>query len=175
MSWFYRLLCKLLPFIVIMKDGKPYLTRWFLNGIPNYTPNERKLYLHRFHQSDRDRALHNHPWPGHSLILKGGYYEERRTLLRVHTDIGGKVTHEYSPSSFKKVGFLSRNHLSVNDFHCATLLNEDEGAWTLFWTGKRSQDWGFLTREDEKYTPWREFLVSEDDEEYRKLVDDHRD
>lgn len=154
MGWFYKLLCKLLPHVVIENNGAPYLTRWFLTGKPKYEEGESgSLYLHYFHTSDRDRALHNHPWTGTSLILKGGYWEERRTFVGMVDGVA-----QYSPSRAKVCSWLTVNKIGIHDFHCATLLDEKKGAWTLFFTGPRVKDWGFLTREDNKFTPWRKFL-----------------
>jgi hypothetical protein len=48
----------------------PYLTRWTILEIAGWS-----LKLHRFHRSDEDRDLHDHPWTFWSLILLGGYYE----------------------------------------------------------------------------------------------------
>jgi hypothetical protein len=162
MGLFYKALTKVLPHVVITTNGKPYLTRFFLTGKPTYEEGEGgRLMLHYFWTSDRDRALHNHPAAGVSLILKGGYYEERRTQLPNGT---------FTPSRIKVCNPGSINKLGLADFHCATLLDERKGAWTLFYFSKRVRDWGFLTREDNKFIPWREFLHGTEDINYRETI-----
>ncbi|MCF8719242.1 hypothetical protein [Nitrospina gracilis] len=53
--------------VVIEKD---YLSRWWVFKSPWL-----RVYLHKVHRSDRDRALHDHPWHNASLILSGAYEE----------------------------------------------------------------------------------------------------
>jgi hypothetical protein len=52
-------------------DGRVYLDRW---GISTRLFG---VYLHRMAAPDPGRDLHDHPWPFWSLILRGGYVEER--------------------------------------------------------------------------------------------------
>lgn len=54
-------------------EHRPYLTRWHLIRV-----GERfALMLHKFHRSDEDRELHDHPWSFITLILTKGYWEHR--------------------------------------------------------------------------------------------------
>jgi len=100
------------------------------------------LYLHCFHRSDDDGALHNHPWRwAVSLVLKGGYSEERR--------VGDMVVR-------RRVEPWTINFLTHDTFHRVDLVRGD--AWTLFLVGPVVQSWGFWDRDTKKYTPWREFL-----------------
>lgn len=131
-------------------EGKPYLTRYFPFG------KERKyfnVFLHYFHASDKDHGddgsllLHNHPWRlSLSLILVGGYSEERR-----HPDdtIERK---EFPAGSF--------NYLNDGHFHRVDLLGKD--GWSLFMTGWRRNEkssWGFWNRNSKTYIPFREQLA----------------
>jgi hypothetical protein len=82
-----------------------------------------KYFLHHFHSSDKDIApsgtyyLHNHPWPwSFSIILAGGYVEERR---RTDDTIEEKT---YLPGSI--------NTLTDKDFHRVELIGND--GWSLF-------------------------------------------
>jgi hypothetical protein len=59
------------PDVIIGGHDNPYLLRWFIiprNPIFN-------IYLHQFLRSDDDRALHDHPWPWCSILLRGSYAE----------------------------------------------------------------------------------------------------
>ncbi len=149
------------PRVIYDRDGvSQYLSRYYLWGAPiapddgsafDETGNPRKgvqwhdgigVFLHRFHRSDADPELHNHPWRwGVSLILAGGYIEERREGLDV-------VTREFEPGSV--------NLLFDSTFHRVELHRGE--AWSLFVAGPRAQSWGFWDRSSGLYTPWREFI-----------------
>lgn len=157
-----RVLCEKLSYElevrhILRKDNKPYLDRyrlfkraWVEKYLPAWLANKLpNVYLHNFLSSDQDLELHNHPWgTSLSLILVGGYSEERRTTLSgIHGSIYAVSKKNYTPGSL--------NFIRANDFHRVDLL-EDQ-CWSLFITGERQQDWGFWNRDTQKYTPWRLF------------------
>lgn len=138
---------KHLPSFTIAKDGKKYLTRYYLFGADRQFGN---IFLHHFHSSDMDIGtdgfglLHSHRWSGLSFILASGYKEERRK------PDGTIIVRTIKPFSF--------NYLSKKDFHRADLLDEENGAWTIFFTGprKKNLDWFFWDRVLDKKIPWQE-------------------
>src|ERR1700684_1178987 len=71
-KWF-RGWCHLGPHFVIGDPKNPYMLRWYIlprNPLFN-------VYLHKFlRNDDDDRALHDHPWPSLSLLVKGWVVEE---------------------------------------------------------------------------------------------------
>lgn len=102
--------------------------------------------FHHFHKGDDALELHNHPWDWCvSLILRGGYIEERTT----REDLTVK-RRTFKPGSV--------NVLTKYDFHRVELLDPVRGCWTLFVYGKKSQGWGFLDRHTGKFTDWRTFI-----------------
>lgn len=117
----------------------PYLTRYVLHKMPG----GGQVNLHYFHRSDEDEDLHNHPWSGRSLILIGGYEEERLS------DDGQVVRRFFLPGD--------TNIIEPQTFHRVDLLSP-EGCWTLFTLGKKVQDWGFWDRKLGAYWPWREYI-----------------
>jgi hypothetical protein len=149
----------------IILDGRgehPYLSRYYLFGGPHMKdgsspfdvygnpypnaiwPEGWGLYIHRFHQSDIDQELHNHPWNwALSFVIAGGYIEERRNEFDQVTQRGVKP--------------LSFNFIRSTDFHRVDLVEDD--CWTLFLTGPKARSWGFWDRTTKVYTPWREFLA----------------
>lgn len=152
------------PRIIHNREGTDnYLSRFYLRGAPRMPDGSEPfdehgdprpgiieselrhphVYLHRFHRSDADGELHNHPWQwAIAIVLVGGYSEERR-------DPGGGVYRRLvTPGTI--------NFIRHNDFHRVDLLEHD--AWSLFITGPRVQDWGFWSRVTKEYTPWREFI-----------------
>lgn len=125
---------------VIVTDGEEYLLRFYIkhNGV---LPG---IYLHKFFRGDMDRNLHNHPWRwSFSLILTGGYDEER---LKGNT----VVTRRMNPGRF--------NLLTGKTFHRISLVDEGYGAWTLFCSGEKVKDWGFLVEETGEVIPQAEYL-----------------
>lgn len=151
------------PRIIYDRAGRsPYLSRWYIFGAPKMPDGSQPfdeyggprdgviwgdkrwgLYLHRFHRGDDDVELHNHPWRwALSLILAGGYVEERR--------VGDAVI-------VRKVCPGTLNRIDADDFHRVDLLEHD--AWSLFLVGPKFQGWGFWNRSTGRFTPWREFIA----------------
>ncbi len=124
-------------------DGEPYLTRVVFPRIFGVRP-----LLHRFHRGDGDRALHNHPWTWSlSIILRGSYTEER---LEGHVNMAGK---QVAITKERRVRWF--NWLTHKDFHRVATLHGD--VWTLFLSGPRRQDWGFL--ENGETTPHETYIA----------------
>lgn len=134
-------------------DGSPYLSRHSLvrrSWLPKCWPftSLPSVYLHYFHRGDEDPQLHNHPWPySVSLILTGGYHEERRVEGKIHSFI-------YRPGNI--------NIIRRDDYHRVELLDPARGAWTLFLAGFGGRvpddSWEFWDRQTGVYTPWQEFV-----------------
>ena len=133
--------------VITKRNGEPYLERYYIlhSGHFGWLPG---IYLHKFLSGDEDPELHNHPWgTSVSLILTGGYDEERRHGNSVRTA-------RVQPGSI--------NVIYRDTFHRVDLL--EDYAWTLFMSGERQQDWGFWDRNTDVYTPWREHVERKDHE-----------
>lgn len=128
--------------------GSPYLTRVLFPRVPvlGFRP-----MLHKFHRPDGDRALHNHPWKWSvSFILAGEYIEER--LLPDESQLYGCAATES-----RLVRWF--NVLTDHDFH--RILELRGSVYTLFVTGPRTQDWGFLPEDaasTEDVVHWRTYI-----------------
>jgi hypothetical protein len=164
-------------------DGERlYLTRGYLLGGPRdaWQPARRftghdvtrgyevrfkerrvNFMLHHFHRGDEDRELHNHPWRwALSIILAGGYLEERRVLARgrkqpCQTCRDGASTSCYV-IKMRKVRPGRVNLIRADDFHRVQLLGPD--CWSLFVAGPKTGGWGFWDRKTGRYTPWDLFV-----------------
>lgn len=155
------------PRVIYDGDGiDPYLSRWHLiggarmpdgswpfDGCGDVKPGAIHgklpfgLYLHRFHVSDLDRELHNHPWKwALSFILSGGYREDRRILTGIWVD--SIETKAVRPFRF--------NWITCETFHRVELVDED--AWSLILVGPKFGGWGFWDAVTGVFTPWRPFL-----------------
>lgn len=140
-AWLARLLlprmraiaARRLPDVVIGGYETPYLLRWHL------LPRNRFLnvYLHQFRRSDDDRALHDHPWINASLVLDGVYVEH--TQGRVRWRIAGDLACRRARTAHR------------------IALPDGRPVWTLFVTGPRVREWGFLCPQG--WRPWRDFTT----------------
>lgn len=133
---------------VIETDGSPYLTRIMFPRVLGV-----RVFLHRFHRGDGDQDLHNHPWKwAASLVLCGAYTEERLEGVLEH--ITG-----LKPTTMTVDRLITHfNFLRDTDYHRVDKLHGD--VWTLFVTGPRTQDWGFLV--DGKHVPYQTYLGKKD-------------
>lgn len=146
---------RVIPHEIIRIDGAPYLTRFYLNGKTNQRVMGEgpQFYLHHFHKSDQGTELHNHPYTGTSLILAGGYIEERMSEFMLIGDssngVGGYT--EVQPRTYLPG---DTNEIGLEDFHRTDLLDKRMGCWTLFVTGARVKSWGFINRDSLDFFPY---------------------
>lgn len=117
------------PHMIIYREGKPYINRWFL------IPRNRWLnvYLHQGVISDY-LTPHDHPWWNFSFLLKGCYIENQ---------------HHLADGKLFKVEYLRKRFHAV--FRKATQLHsiqlcDDKPFWSLFITGPAKRIWGFQTK-----------------------------
>lgn len=154
---------KRLPENRIAIDGDIYLRRFYLCGqmggrlasLFRFGPAVKErlgflptVYLHCFYRPDHDRDLHNHPWAGTSLLLSGGYVEERW------------MGHPASSGAFKRFKVFvagNVNKLDASTYHRVdTLLAER--VWTLFIIGPKTQSWGFWDEARARHVNHRDYL-----------------
>lgn len=136
------------PDVVIGREGKPYMLRWHIIPRNKYF----NIYLHKFLGDDEDRALHDHPWPSLSIILRGKYIE--------HTP-GGKVrifkrgAFIYRPANYThRIELFKKNiHLDIGNWYSQRIPRR---VWTLFITGRKVREWGFHCPQGWRH--WRDFV-----------------
>lgn len=135
------------PDYVIGGEQDPYLRRWWV------IPRNRffNVYLHHFCRSDDDRALHDHPWWNMSLLLSGNYREHL---------VGGVVKRRTEGAFyFRRASTAHRVELEEEFPHSG--MHIERPVWTLFVTGPRIREWGFLCPHGWRH--WREFTNPTDD------------
>lgn len=157
------------PSFVIGDDGRVYLHRWWV------IPKNKwfNIYLHKFLNDDDDRALHDHPWPSLSIILRGGYIEH----------LPGGVKKEYKPGSFiyrradhahrvelfKNTRWIRRTEPGLRYYDDETdaagyplePVKSPRPAVTIFITGPKVREWGF--RCPQGWRHWKEFVSKHDE------------
>ena len=118
----------------------PYMRRWYV--IPRNS--WFNIYYHEIVRSDDDRALHDHPWSFNvSLILAGGYFELARR-------------HEHAAY----MRWWGRGSVIVRcggAFAHRLILPHGTVARTLFITGPRVREWGFLCPQGWRH--WKDFTA----------------
>ena len=114
-----------------------YLRRWYLITTPF-----GGLMLHNIRRPDADRALHDHPWSFASLILRGGYIEERRA------DSGRPRRLHYHAGNL--------NLVRAESLHRIDSLSGS--VWTLVAHGPRRRVWGFSPQPGQ-WIDWRRHLA----------------
>lgn len=135
---FKRIFCSnRAPDFVIGESENPYLRRWWLY-------REEKgpsVYLHQILRDDDDRALHDHPWDNVTLVLDG-------------------IVKDVSLYREKILGPGEVLHRRATDAHRLEVECFDQGcAWTLFVTGPKVREWGFLCQGGWRH--WKTFVKPE--------------
>lgn len=121
------------PDFIIGSIEDPYMLRWWLiprNGVFN-------VYYHRVLRDDEDCALHDHPWPSFSILLKGRLREV--TLSEPRVLFPGDCVYR-SPEMAHRLELL-----------------DGEPAETLFITGPRVREWGFHCPKG--FVHWKSFVA----------------
>lgn len=106
--------------VVIGTDDAPYMSRWTVASLGPF-----RLRVHRFHRSDDDRAKHDHPWWSVSVALEGEAVDRRQD---------------------DRARAIRPGTVFVRSPAYAHWIEVPEGreALTLFLTGPRVREWGFL-------------------------------
>lgn len=136
-------------------DGRPYMDRYWLFRIGGGEYPWFGARVHHILSSDNDLAMHDHPWPFVSIILRGGYREVRLACdfpreRNWYTNVGDRATlvtsHDYTAGAvlFRRASTWHLLHLAPG-----------QEAVTLFITLPKLQSWGFLWRS--RKVDWREF------------------
>lgn len=130
------------PDFIIGGAQNPYMRRWYLVPRNPFL----SVYLHHFLRSDDDRALHDHPWPNCSLILRGTYTEHTIQAGGIHRrQIYVAGDWRLRPSG----RFAHRIELHAGK------------CWTLFIRGPKYREWGFHCPHA-GWVHWRKFVAPTD-------------
>jgi hypothetical protein len=125
---------------MIMRDGKPYLERFYL-----FKTSRLTVMIHKFWASDPDEP-HDHPWNWASLVLRGCYKE--------HSVDGTSIYRMPGSFIWRRAGEFHR--VEVEDYWAKPTADGPGGfTTTLFCTGRRRREWGFLR--GDKWLPASEY------------------
>jgi len=129
-------------------DGRVYLDRYGFEFPSKREPTDDGpsrlpwfgIFLHRMDAPDPGIDLHDHPWWFGSLILWGGYTEERAPIRE--PDRGVIVSRSW----------LSWRTMRLDESHRITGLSRKR-VWTLVIHGPVRRGWGFYLCDG--WMPWR--------------------
>lgn len=125
-------------YVNIWQDGEVYLRRFYPFKWTH------KIKIHQIFKSDLDRDLHDHPWNFFTLMLGGGYWEER-PVSRKNPDGPTKVKyHNIGTFRFRRATDLHKLFLDMGP------------AITFVISSGKQRQWGFQTLEG--WVPWEEYL-----------------
>lgn len=130
----------LTPHFLIGDPKNPYVRRWYVlprNPLLN-------VYLHEFCKDDDDRALHDHPWPSVSVLIKGSYVEQ------TFCDDEERVMTNTARRRYGWGSIIFRRST-----HTHRIELPEGSAWTLFVTGPTLREWGFHCPQGWRH--WKEF------------------
>lgn len=122
--------------------GKPYMRRWIVR-----TPLGM-LRLHHIVAPDGDRHLHDHPFSFVSLVLRGGYIEERPSR-GVAPHVADEAARSITERSAGSIAYRR-----AADAHRIRQV-ERGGCWTLVATGPLFRRWGFWVPAGAGRYTWR--------------------
>lgn len=151
------------PHAYIGGKENPYLLRWYITPwsneeswfrktkiefIQNFFRKFPNVYVHKFVRDDDDRALHCHPWPSVSIILRGGYKEH----MFVRQPVEGKPlpsvwAKKRTPGAIVKrkaelahrIELHRKSYIAWGGTECFKIIP----AWTIFITWSKAREWGF--------------------------------
>lgn len=110
-------------------DDQVFLDRWGF-GVRRLGT----IYLHRMEAPDPGVDLHDHPWSFVTIVLKGGYVEQRESI---RDDDTPKIKFEHRRPLRPRLMRLDECHT------IARLLGKV--SWSLVITGPVRRSWGFYT------------------------------
>jgi hypothetical protein len=133
--------------------ANPYCNRWWV------IPRNRwfNIYLHQFVRDDDDRALHDHPWPNCSLLLRGSY---REILFVNQPDVFGPLPRTIEAPRRRWRLVFRRASTAHRVVLPRDANNRAIPCWSLFFTGPVLRSWGFWCPQG-RWIHWRDFTAGE--------------
>jgi hypothetical protein len=131
-------------------DGTVYLDRWGWGG------SVAGLFLHRMCGPDPADHLHDHPWTFVSLILWGGYTEERADTRSapLYAALARRWPGSCTPGAPEERRPLSVRLMRLDEAHRIVSLRR-RTSWSVVLHLPRRRKWGFYTPEG--YLFWQTY------------------
>ena len=151
---------------ITSRDGSDvYMGRWWLFNPYGKGPHGEatpprwewlpSIRVHHIMRADDDVHLHDHPWNARTIVLRGGYVEER-PFSSVGPNHGlRQFAGELWPRSIHKRHTGYTGPVKYESYHRISHVTPG-GVFTLWFTWRYRGTWGFLV--DGRKVPWREYL-----------------
>jgi hypothetical protein len=163
MTLFERFLCLFFKHYDIKKviDGQEvvYLRRFFI-WRPKDKSKGGSVFLHHIINSDDDPDPHDHPFDFTSIILRGGYHDERWWWWNMEGT--NSPSHRFGPI-YEEVRPLTVVRRHAEHIH-RVRLHPKRSAWTLVFTGPYRREWNFITKTG--FVHWRKYMGFSDSDVY---------
>ncbi len=114
-----------------------------------------RLYLHKIVRSDDDADPHDHPWGWATIILRGGYVDERWDGGYTPKEIMVRGPRTIVEEEIMTPGTFRRRR--PGHLHRLRLFTERRPTWTLVFTTDSNRPWGFVTA-DRGWIQWEQYL-----------------
>lgn len=169
------------PDFEIGPPGDRYMLRWYVSPWSRYVRGSKpknwfdgltrrlpSIYLHEFLHDDEDRALHDHPWPSLSFLLRGNYWEvmfypQLPETIESMREVGQPrpTVKVFRPEGKVTVRGSGTAHRIVLEKRAGRLgRTESVRVISLFVTGFAVRRWGFWCARG--FVPWEKFVAVRD-------------
>jgi hypothetical protein len=124
-------------------DGRIYLDRWGLSH-----PRIGGVLLHRMSAPDPGGDLHDHPWTFVTIVLWGGYTEQRvdTRTAPVRAEMADRRPDLHARGRTQRVHPFRPRMMRLDEAHTITTLTR-RTSWSLVINGPRRRTWGFYMPE----------------------------
>lgn len=132
-------------------------------------------FVHNILRPDEDRDPHDHPRSFVTIVLRGGYTDERwlpeyrasetfgtvRAVYKLNEPWGPGQMEQCEPDVLRagSIRFRPAEHIH-------RVREVLPNTWTLTLWGPYRREWGFWKKESAQWVQWREYLGISKDEEY---------
>jgi hypothetical protein len=126
----------------------PYMRRYDLGD----DPSGAHCYVHEILRADEDSDLHSHPWDFVTMVLVGGYEEER--VAKGYAD----KARLFFPRRLivRKPGSVYAMR-AEHEYHRISQVFGGT-SWSLVFTSPKRSSWDFWDLQRNEKTPWRDRL-----------------
>lgn len=118
------------------ETGQAYLLRWWLHRQSESQQSSRAIYLHSIVEPDLP-APHDHPWRSCALVVRGIIGEDV-------FDAGGGLLYSNRLHPGDVVEWSAEHRHLLRPLETPARLDGGGGAVTVFATGTRCRQWGFI-------------------------------
>lgn len=144
------------------KSDVVYMDRWWLFNPYSKDAEGRagparwswlpSIRVHHIMEPDDDGHMHDHPWNARTIVMRGGYEEERPRVWQ--SVLWSKPPDTARERFIRTAGYTGR--VLFGEYHRISAVSHG-GVYTLWFTWRYRGTWGFLV--NGKKVPYRTYLA----------------